>query len=83
MGRESMKNRYTVMLFCLVLLIGFAQPTPAAEKRRVEVKPRNTSQSAEHRTALVIGNGSYRVGSLRNPANDARAIAAAASSGNL
>jgi len=72
-----MKNRYTAMLFCLALLIGFALPTSAAEKRRVEVKPKTAVQSAEHRIALVIGNSNYRVGALRNPANDARAIAAA------
>lgn len=72
-----MKNRYTVMIFCLAFLIGVALPTPAAEQRRVEVNPRNTYQSAEHRIALVIGNANYRVGSLRNPVNDARAVAAA------
>ena len=72
-----MKNRYSIMLFCLALLMGFALPTSAAEKRRVEVKPRTAVQSAEHRIALVIGNSNYRIGPLRNPANDARAIAAA------
>jgi formylglycine-generating enzyme required for sulfatase activity len=72
-----MRNRYSIMLFCLALLIGFALPTFAAEKRRVEVKARNAAQSAEHRIALVIGNANYRIGALRNPANDARAIAAA------
>lgn len=73
-----MKNSCAIMLLCLTLLIGFALPTPAAEKkRRVEVKPRNTSKSAEHRIALVIGNSSYRVGSLRNPTNDTRTIATA------
>ena len=49
----------------------------AAEKRKVEVRPKNTSQSSEHRIALVIGNSNYRVGALRNPVNDARAVAAA------
>ena len=32
--------------------------------------------SAEKRVALVVGNGAYRDAPLRNPANDARAIAA-------
>ena len=31
---------------------------------------------AERRVALVIGNSSYKVGALRNPVNDAQAIAA-------
>jgi uncharacterized caspase-like protein len=31
---------------------------------------------AERRLALVIGNGAYRVGPLKNPVNDAQAIAA-------
>jgi uncharacterized caspase-like protein len=33
--------------------------------------------SEDRRVALVIGNGSYRVGPLKNPVNDARAMAAA------
>ena len=32
--------------------------------------------ATERRTALVIGNGSYEVGPLRNPANDATDVAA-------
>ncbi|MFZ4437554.1 MAG: caspase family protein [Syntrophales bacterium] len=72
-----MKKRYTIIFICLALLICLALPITAAEKRRVDVKPKNTSQSAEHRIALVIGNANYRVGALRNPANDARAIATA------
>ncbi|MEI7671886.1 MAG: caspase family protein, partial [Deltaproteobacteria bacterium] len=72
-----MKNRYAVIILCLALLIGFALPASAAEKRRVEVKPKEATQSVEHRIALVIGNANYRVGSLRNPVNDARAVSAA------
>ncbi len=33
--------------------------------------------SAEQRTALVIGNATYRIASLRNPSNDARDMSAA------
>ena len=71
-----MKNRYAVIIFCLALLMGSVLPTTAAEKRRVDVKPKQAAQSAQHRIALVIGNAGYRIGSLKNPANDARAIAA-------
>ena len=70
-----MRNYYAAALLCLAMLIGFALPTPAAEKRRVEVNPRNTYQSAEHRIALVIGNSSYSSGPLKNPVNDAAAMA--------
>lgn len=33
------------------------------------------AQGAEQRVALVIGNGAYQRGALRNPVNDARAVA--------
>ena len=36
-----------------------------------------SSREAGERLALVIGNSAYKVGPLRNPANDARAMAAA------
>src|SRR5215475_4629982 len=41
----------------------------AARQRGQSVQPK-----AIHRTALVIGNSSYKQGPLRNPANDARAM---------
>ena len=45
-----------------------------AQDRTFSVSPR---ESSDQRLALVIGNSAYRVGPLRNPANDARAMAAA------
>ena len=35
-----------------------------------------TQQLSERRVALVIGNGAYAFGALKNPPNDARAVAA-------
>lgn len=64
---------FTTLVFSLVISSAYS----AEDKRRVEVKPKETVQSAEHRIALVIGNSNYRVGALRNPANDAREMAAA------
>lgn len=72
-----MKNRLLTAVVCFTALMLLTSTTLAAEKHRVEVKAKSASQSAEHRIALVIGNANYRIGALRNPANDARAIAAA------
>jgi len=47
--------------FCAALLAAAAVPAWAA---------------AETKAALVIGNGAYRVGPLKNPVNDAQAVAA-------
>ena len=56
-------GRWTV-----VLLLSILPATAAAQ--------RNTNAgSAEQRVALVIGNAAYQQGALRNPVNDARAIA--------
>ncbi|MCX5831706.1 MAG: SUMF1/EgtB/PvdO family nonheme iron enzyme [Deltaproteobacteria bacterium] len=72
-----MKNRLLIAVICFTALMFLTSTAFAAEKRRVEVKAKSASQSAEHRIALVIGNANYRIGALRNAANDARAIAAA------
>jgi hypothetical protein len=45
-----------------------------AQDRTLSVSSREPS---DQRLALVIGNSAYKVGPLRNPANDARAMAAA------
>jgi hypothetical protein len=66
-----------IAVFCFTSLLFLTSTMFAAEKRRVEVKAKGASPSAEHRIALVIGNANYRIGALRNPANDARAIAVA------
>ncbi|MFA6346557.1 MAG: SUMF1/EgtB/PvdO family nonheme iron enzyme, partial [Syntrophales bacterium] len=71
------------LLSALLLLSVPASPataqTPfsaqATERRSVDVKAREAAV-AEHRIALVIGNSAYRMGALRNPVNDARAVAA-------
>ena len=73
---KSIIMRITLFIIILLTLV-ISSVYSVAEKRRVDVKPKSVSQSAEHRIALVIGNSNYRVGALRNPANDARAIAAA------
>ncbi len=51
-----------LLMFCILLSLSFSSPVSAA---------------AEKRTALVIGNGAYATGGLRNPANDASDVATA------
>ena len=49
-------------------------PAPAEAAARSEVKP--MPMATGKRLALVIGNGGYRDAPLKNPVNDARALAA-------
>ena len=42
----------------------------------LHAQPASTSAPAERKAALVIGNAAYRVGALKNPVNDAQAVAA-------
>jgi hypothetical protein len=59
---KSLRRRLAGALMALVFLAGGLAAGPAA---------------AEFRTALVIGNGAYATAPLRNPVNDARAMAEA------
>ena len=45
-----------------------------AQSKGIAVKKRNPA-AGENRVALVIGNAKYAVSPLRNPVNDARAMA--------
>ncbi len=56
------------MLWCVLLLA--AAPTALLAQQRAP-------DSAENRTALVIGNANYKDAPLANPLNDARAVAKA------
>ena len=49
----------------------YAGPAP-----RPDAKPDTPERPDEHRVALVIGNASYKDSPLKNPVNDARAVAA-------
>src|SRR4026209_2917128 len=66
---DSMKQGNWIFLLAAVAFCGAAQSSdvmttfPAA------------SGASEKRSALVIGNGSYAHGALKNPLNDARAVA--------
>jgi uncharacterized caspase-like protein len=54
----------------------------AASERQLQIAPAKPAPHGEKRLALIIGNAAYKTAPLRNPVNDARAIAKAlASSG--
>ncbi len=68
-------RRITALLFltCLVLLL--AASALAAPQAQQQAQQQALQQ--ERRVALVIGNGAYKTGPLKNPANDARDMAGA------
>jgi uncharacterized caspase-like protein len=47
------------------------------------IKPQTQSPDGRLRSALVIGNGAYKASPLKNPVNDARAVAQALSAGGF
>jgi uncharacterized caspase-like protein len=61
-------------LGCLALLI--AAPL-LAQERNIAVGSAGTKSDGQRRVALVIGNGAYADSPLKNPLNDARAMATA------
>ena len=63
-------NRRVAISRCLTALL-FASTSPALPVARGQ----GGSTARERRVALVIGNGEYRFSPLRNPVNDARAVA--------
>lgn len=64
-----------VWLSALVLTLGLSSsPLLWAQERGLTTTERSVPGN-ERRTALVIGNGAYENGPLRNPVNDARAMA--------
>jgi TPR repeat protein len=64
------------LLPCL-LLVGQTEPIAPPKDDRTLRPQQATPVQAEQRVALVIGNGSYKEAPLRNPVNDARAMAEA------
>ncbi len=70
---QSSRSRWIAWaLMCLLPTAVFA-----ADRNLGVSKPAAPAGGAERRVALVIGNGAYDVAPLRNPGNDARAIAQA------
>jgi hypothetical protein len=63
----------TLPLYALALLFVFINDAPRAARQ----PPAPARPAAERRVALVIGNGVYSVGPLRNSVNDARDVSRA------
>ncbi len=63
-----MKRYLLIVSFLAAVLL--MPPSPVASERTVKRK-----DNGESRLALVIGNGGYKESPLRNPVNDARAVA--------
>ncbi|MBV8031509.1 MAG: caspase family protein [Betaproteobacteria bacterium] len=61
-----------VALFAMALAL-----VAGAADRQLQIAPVKTPAAKERRVALVIGNSSYKASPLRNPVNDARAVAKA------
>ncbi len=63
-------RRLVLTLFCVIALM------PQMISHAQQDRALNVTRQGERRIALVIGNGAYALGSLTNPVNDARDIAA-------
>lgn len=63
----------------LVALGGLLLASALHAEKLSLLAPAKPAPGGERRSALVIGNGAYKVSPLRNPANDARAIGKALS----
>src|SRR5262245_18601071 len=59
------------------MLLACCAAQQAAAERLAQVAATIKASGGERRIALVIGNSAYKSSPLRNPANDARAIAKA------
>jgi len=57
-----------------IIAVVFSAAITSAAERSVTVK-KNRDQHVEQRIALIIGNSTYKVSPLKNPANDAKVMA--------
>ena len=72
---KPVMSRRAVPLILGVLFLAAASAWAADPKRNLAVAPGTPAAATETRVALVIGNSNYKSAPLRNPVNDARAIA--------
>lgn len=63
-------------LIILALIVSCVSPLEA-QQRDLRIKKQQEEPLVERRTALVIGNSTYEMGSLKNPTNDAQDMARA------
>jgi len=62
-------------LCAAALLASLGVPLRARAQAPAAAASATNGAGAERRAALVIGNGAYKVGTLKNPVNDAQAVA--------
>ena len=65
----------TATIFFLAAALVFLAAAQAADRQIVRRQGTAAGANPEAKTALVIGNGDYKASPLRNPVNDARAMA--------
>lgn len=73
--RKNLRFRFWT-LFSITILLFQASVLVSAQSRRLERENKTNTNQTESRTALVIGNGTYRDSPLRNPINDAADMSA-------
>jgi hypothetical protein len=72
------RTRWQITIFLLMaLLILLPGPAPASQSRGIKAVSKNLPVKPQERVAMVIGNSDYQSSPLRNPTNDARAMATA------
>ena len=72
---KQVRSKRAYPLILGILFLAAATAWAADPKRNLAVAPGAPAASNEARVALVIGNSNYKSAPLRNPANDAKAVA--------
>jgi len=70
-----MVHRLPLLTLVLAATLAGAAPRAGAIEQQRELAPLAPPPAGERRLALVIGNSDYKSAPLRNPVNDARAVA--------
>src|SRR5687768_2818309 len=77
LSKELFRFNITTMVFlAFAWQIFFAPFAVSAQERSIELQREKSTTAKENRTALVIGNSTYKTSPLNNPANDAADMAA-------
>src|SRR5689334_21682625 len=70
-----MARRQPLLILVLAATLATVAARAAATEQQRELAPLSPPPAGERRLALVIGNSAYKSAPLRNPVNDARAVA--------
>ena len=72
-----MRKRPVLLALATCAVFGLAQTSKTKDERTLRPQQEAPAPATERRVALVIGNGAYQDAPLKNPPNDAKAMAAA------